>query len=260
MARSHIEIQKAVIFALFVRELKSRFGQYRLGYAWALIEPMAHIVVIAAIWTARGREDFFGVPIAMYLMTGIVPFLFFTNTSKKCINAIDANRALFTYKQVRPFDTVIARLILESIITFLSYLALLFIGFWILDYDVSIHDPLRFIGINALLFLLTFGVSITLAVYGVFYAEAMKVVPLFLFRLMYFTSGVLFPLSIIPHQFHELMLWNPMLHVIELNHLYYFRSFVTYGVNEYYVLLFAIGITSFGMLSYRRHWVKMIST
>ncbi len=46
MARSGLEVQQAVIKALFMREIKTRFGKYRLGYLWAVLEPAAHLMVL----------------------------------------------------------------------------------------------------------------------------------------------------------------------------------------------------------------------
>ncbi len=260
MPRSPIEIQKAVVFALFVRELKTRFGKYRLGYVWALLEPLVHVIVLSLILSAVGRSDFSGIPLYLFLATGIVPYLFFTKTTAQCMGAIEANRGLFNYRQVRPVDPVLARIILESIIHFVSYLVLLFIAAWFLDYDIRIHDPLGLITINALLFLLTFGVSLIFSVYGTLYPEMMKLVPMLIFRPMYFMSGIMFPLYVVPTEYHHWLLWNPMLHVVELNHLYYFRGFETGDVSLSFVALFALASITFGLLSYRANWVRMVST
>jgi hypothetical protein len=37
--RSPLAVQRAVLFALIVRELRTRFGRYRLGYLWVVLEP-----------------------------------------------------------------------------------------------------------------------------------------------------------------------------------------------------------------------------
>ncbi len=260
MRRLPLEIQKAVLFALFVRELKTRFGKYRLGYLWALIEPAAHVTILSLIWSALGRTSFTGIPIPMFLMTGIVPFLFFRRTLIQCMQAIISNRGLFNYRQVRPFDAVIARIILEAMVYFLCYLLLLFIGGWFLDYDISMQDPLGLIVTNGLLFLLTVGLGVLFSVYGTLYPEIFKLVPTVLFRLMYFTSGILFPLYMIPSEHHSWLLWNPMLHVVELNHLYFFRGFESPDVSLVYVALFALTAITLGLLSYRANWVRLIST
>lgn len=260
MPRTAIQIQKAVIFALFVRELKTRFGQYRLSYFWVVLEPVAHVVVLSIVWTVLGREEFAGIPVPFFLMTGIVPFLFFQRTATQCMNAFRANQGLFTYRQVRPADTVVSRILLEATIYFSSYLFLIFIGGWFLGYEVSIHNVLGLVAINSVLFILTFGLSLIFMVYGALYPEAMKLVPIFIFRPMYFTSGILFPLFIVPAEYHELLLYNPILHVIELNHAFYFRAFESPEVSIFYVFMTALILTAFGLLSYRANWMKMIAT
>lgn len=260
MARTSLEIQKAVVFALFVRELKTRFGKYRLGYVWALIEPMAHVIAISFIWHAMGHADFAGIPVALFLATGIIPYLFFKKTTTLCMGAVEANRGLFNYRQVRPVDPVLARIILESMIFFASYLLLLFIAAWFLNYEVGVHNLLGLIVVNALLFLMTFGVGLTFSVYGTLYPEIMKLVPILIFRPMYFMSGIMFPLIVIPVKYHDWLLWNPLLHVVELNHLFYFRSFETGEVSLLYVLFFALASTTFGLLSYRKKWMQMVAT
>lgn len=43
--RSSFQIQLAVINALMIRELKTRFGRYRMGLVRALLEPLIQILV-----------------------------------------------------------------------------------------------------------------------------------------------------------------------------------------------------------------------
>jgi capsular polysaccharide transport system permease protein len=260
MARTSFEIQKAVVFALFVRELKTRFGKYRLGYVWALLEPLAHVIVLSAIWSMMSRTEFAGVPMPLFLATGIVPYLFFQRASTQCMNAIESNKGLFNYRQVRPIDPVLSRIILESFIYFISYIVLLFIGGWFLGYDISVNNILGLLYINILLYLLTFGVGLTLSVYGALYPEVVKIIPMLVFRPMYFISGILFPLFIVPSEYHAWLLWNPLLHIVELNHVYFFRGFESPGVSSNYVLFCAISFIAFGLLSYRRYWTRLVAT
>lgn len=260
MARTPFEIQKAVVFALFVRELKTRFGKYRLGYVWALLEPVAHVTVLSMIWSAMGHSEFNGIPVPMFLITGIVPFLFFQKTTTFCMNAIDSNRGLFNYRQVRPIDPVLARIVLEVLIYFISYLVLLFIAGWFFGYNVKMDDPLGLIIINSILLISTVGVGLTFSVYGTLYPEIIKLIPILLYRPMYFISGILFPLSVVPSDYRYLLLWNPLLHIIEYNHEYYFEGFKAEGTNLIFVLLFALGSLTFGLLGYRVNWVRMVAT
>lgn len=259
MPRTPLQVQKAVILALLFRELKTRFGQYRLNYVWALLEPISHVVVLSAVFSLLGRSEYFGIPVPMFIATAIVPYLFFNKTATSCINAVKANKGLFTYRQVRPIDTVYSRLILEALIYFFSYLALLFIAAWIFEYDIGMNNLLGLFYINLMLLLLTLGVSILFLVFGALYPEPMRLIPMIAFRPMYFISGIMFPLYIIPRDYHQYLLWNPILHIVEFNHVYFFSGFKTGDISHMYILTFTIVSLWLGILSYRANWQRLIS-
>lgn len=46
------EVMRRLIFALFLREIRTRFGKYQLGYAWALLEPVSSIAVLLLVFLA----------------------------------------------------------------------------------------------------------------------------------------------------------------------------------------------------------------
>lgn len=50
MARSGFEVQKVTVEALFLREIRTRFGKFRLGYLWAILEPSAHLLILLGIF------------------------------------------------------------------------------------------------------------------------------------------------------------------------------------------------------------------
>ena len=48
--RSAWEIQRAVLQALLLREMKARVGGQWVGAVWTLLEPLAHVAVIVTVW------------------------------------------------------------------------------------------------------------------------------------------------------------------------------------------------------------------
>ena len=86
-----------VIHALIMREIKARFGQQRLGYVWAFLEPMLFIGIFIAMYSIRGG---FRAPhnmgLELFLITGIVPFLLFRNVMSGAIRALRNNKELLT--------------------------------------------------------------------------------------------------------------------------------------------------------------------
>ena len=67
--------QRRVVRALIIRETRTRFADTRLGYGWALIEPMLHIALLSATFAVlmHGRPpigpDFF-----IFYYTGLIRY------------------------------------------------------------------------------------------------------------------------------------------------------------------------------------------
>lgn len=74
--RTSLQVLRDVTFGLLIRELKTRFGSYRLGYAWALIDPLLIIGAFSLIFGLRGHSGFGGAPAPLFITAGYLPFLF----------------------------------------------------------------------------------------------------------------------------------------------------------------------------------------
>lgn len=116
MRRPPFAVQRAVLHALVMRELRTRFGRYRLGYFSAVPEPIAHVLLLSFVFSLRGRGDMAGIELPVLIITGIVPFILFRTMITRCMSAAEANSGLFGYRQVKPLDAALARLVLECLI------------------------------------------------------------------------------------------------------------------------------------------------
>ncbi|MDQ2138285.1 ABC transporter permease [Alcaligenaceae bacterium B3P038] len=212
--RSPFSVVRAVLFALVVREVRGRFAMNRLGAFWFIFEPLAHIGILLIIFTlVRGKPNY-GPPLPMFLVTGIIPFLLFKNISLKGMEAISANKALFAYRQIKPFDTIIARAIVECALMACVYGALIFaLGFWG-GYDVAIHYPLKWLAVMAIGIIFSIGLALIFCVIGEALPELKSLIKI-IFMPLYFISCVIVPLWLIPAHFREWIWWNPFLHLVD---------------------------------------------
>src|SRR3546814_16879791 len=104
--RSSFGMVRAVVFALVLREMQTRFGARRMGAFWMLFEPIAHVILMLFIFGfIRGREVP-GMEFPVFFATGIIPFLMLRNLTLRIMDAPNANQALFAYQQIKPFDTL----------------------------------------------------------------------------------------------------------------------------------------------------------
>jgi capsular polysaccharide transport system permease protein len=106
--------QLDVIVALILRETRTRFGRNRLGYLWALVEPIVVTFTFYAVLLVAGRATPPGMGMFGFIATGVLPYTLFSNTVTRVSDAVSSNKALLYYPQVRPLDLVIARALLEA--------------------------------------------------------------------------------------------------------------------------------------------------
>lgn len=256
VSRTPWQIQCDVIHALLVREMKTRFGKWRLGYAWVLLEPAMHIMVLATIFSFIGREFYPGIPTMLFMLGGIAPFLFFSNCFTKSLAAVGSNRGLFNYRQLRPFDAVITRVLLEFSIYLFSLVALLGILAWF-GVVATFNNFLLLVLVNILFLGFCLGLSLALCVAGERFPEAAKFGPM-IQRPLYFMSGVFFSLEQIPEEYHPYLSWNPLLHVIELTREGLFANYHGMFANLPYLAFCSLGMLGFGLLVYRSQWRDLV--
>lgn len=257
--RNSWEIQKSVVFALMMRELKTRFGVYRLGYLWAILEPLSHVAVFVVIFGVIMERTLPGVSYPIFLITGIMPWLLFSNILNRGMVAVNSNATLFSYRQVKPMDTIVTRTILEALIQMLVFAVILLFAVWI-GHDININDPFRVLVALGVLVAFSFGLAICLCIVATLYPELAKVIPMVL-RPMYFMSGIFWSLNTVPLEYHPYLTWNPILHVIEEVRSGFFIGYTrSTDVSMEYVGLLAVLVIGLGMALYRQEKERLVAT
>ncbi|MFM2090805.1 MAG: hypothetical protein RLZZ127_1294, partial [Planctomycetota bacterium] len=191
--RHPVHVFLSVVQALAYRQLKSRFGGYRLGFAWVLLEPLLQIAVFTFMLGMHGERMMPGIEFPVFLVLGITLFDLFADNLSQSMGAIGAHRGLLVYHQIVPFDVLVTRWLMELVIAILVLTVLMGIGAWA-GFSVLPHDPLGALAVVACFAMLTLGVALIGGVVGeVVDRDLRRLVP-FLNRPLYFMSGIFFPL------------------------------------------------------------------
>ncbi len=256
--RSSFQVLRDVTFGLLIRELKTRFGSYRLGYAWALLDPLLMIGAFTLIFGMRSSGGFGGVPAPLFITASYLPFLFFRNVVTKLQSAVSANMGLFCYRQVTPFATFIARFILEVIIG-LVVGCVLVLGLLWFGFDATPDDPLLVITIYFLLMTFSFSLGIIFCVICDLFKEANKFLDLLMMPLM-FISCVMYPLATIPSQYQHFFIWNPLVHAVELIRCGWIAGYVSPDVSWGYLSSLTLVLLTFAMSCYRLSHRRLIAS
>jgi capsular polysaccharide transport system permease protein len=207
-------IQRRVVYALFLRELKTRFGKHRLGYLWVFLEPVTHMLVLFAILGVIAKHTMPGISFPVFLICGLVPYFMFLNIALRSLNALEANLGLLSYRPVHPLDTLSARTSLECIISAVVMVVLLSV-LGLVGEPVQLSDIPELVAIWVVLGLFGLGIGMIFLVVGHEFPVTEKIIPLFT-RPLYFASAVMYPIGKIPPEYRPWVLWNPLAHVFEL--------------------------------------------
>lgn len=248
--RSSLAIFTAVVKALFFRELQTRFGSKKLGYVWALIDPTFKIIIFSALKTILLSGAGLGYDYPVFLATSFLAYDLFVNITKKSMEAFTANQALFSYKQVKPFDTLVVRYIMECFITIMATLALLLAGYYI-GFDMRIENVNMVIVGVIWISLFGLGLGLFFAVIAHFYENFKKIINV-LFMSLFFLSALFYTVDSLPPLAREYILYNPVVHFIEMIHGNYFAALHTEYVNYTYMLFWTLLPFFAGLYLYRR--------
>lgn len=238
MARSGLEVQQAAVKALFLREIKTRFGKYRLGYLWAVLEPAAHLLVLLTIFGFIMHRTMPDISFPVFLLNGLIPYFLFSNIATRSIGAIEANQGLFNYRPVKPVDTIIARALLETLIYSGVYIILMCVV-GMLGEEISITSILTLVLTWSLLVIFSFGIGLVFMTLGKTLPETEKFLPIMI-KPLYFISCVMFPLHAIPKDYWSYLLWNPLIHAVELSRESVVTGYVSEGVSLEYLAFCAL--------------------
>lgn len=257
--RSSLQIQKSVIFALVLREARARIGDRRFGAVWTLIEPMCHILLLSLLFGLLRGRTVTGTEYPVFVLVGLVPFLLFRNTALRLMDSPKENRSLFAYKQIKPLDTFIGRVLVEACISAAVY-ALIALGFAWFGYDMKVKAPIEWILTIALGLLFAFGLGMLLALIAHAIPGAKTIIRMCFFPL-YFMSGVLMPAAYLPQAFQPILLLNPFLHLMELIRGEVLPNYVPVsGVSLTYVMSCTLVLLFVALGTYRVRRLHLISS
>jgi capsular polysaccharide transport system permease protein len=248
--REQLMVQRRVIGALLMREMLTRYGRRNIGFLWLFAEPMMVTVIVAAIWTSRGLHQYSDIPIVAFVITGYSGIQLWRNMSRRCINAIDPNRAMLSHRPVKMLDIYLARMLLEvaGVTTSFVFLCVLFPAF---SNQISPPEDILKVAFSWGLFVwFSMGLSLTLGALSELTGLVEKFWPPVVF-ILYPISGAMVLVDGLPHGMKEVILHIPLVHVNEMLRDGFFGSHFVAHYDLSYLMSWCLGLSIFGLgLSY----------
>lgn len=258
LLRTPLQVTRSVWKALLLRESLTRLFSSRAAWFWLLMEPAAHVAYLMVIFTVIRVKHVGGLETAAWIMIGLLSFFAFRRTAFQCMNAVGSNRALFTYRQVKPVDTVLTRSILEGALVVVVSSTLI-LGSAFFGVDSLPDDPLAALAVFFGMWLLGLGFGLTTSVAVELLPEVGRVIGLVITPL-YFASGVIYPIGSVPPPYRAWIMLNPLAHGIDAARKSFAERYhAAPEVSIAYIYGFALALLFLGLALHQRFSRKLVT-
>ena len=253
-----LAVQGRVLWALALREIRSKHGKYRIGYLWEILKTL---LGVALFWFVREMAGFTapqGLPTGLFLLLGFVIWHIFAETVNTGLRIVQRNKTLLTFPQVLPLDLFLSNLITvwvtEVVVALVFILALRGAG-----YQFHLYDPLTFFLTLIGIAFFALGAGLVLATMMVRLPFLEQTIPVCM-RVLFFTSGVILSPLQLTKRYGDIALWNPLMNFIELMRGCF--AYTTPGsyVKISYIIVFSCVVLLFGLLLERHTRLKWATT
>lgn len=245
-----LQTQARVIWALMLRETISRYGDYKIGFLWAIIEPLLTVLVFVGIFAAIRSDNPGGMPLIPFMLTGIVSFTIFKDPLAQMQSAIMHNKSILAFPQVTTFDILVSRALMEIALA-LFVLAFILSMAHLVGYESNIERPLGVLAVLGLMACLGVGFGFLFASLEPLLPSIKQVSALIMGRPLFLGSGLFFTADTVPEPVRHYLLYNPILHCMELLRSEYFYEFESGYGSWGYLTAWSMGTLAIGLAAHR---------
>lgn len=212
----------SLLFFLWTRrDLLSRYAGSVAGLVWALLQPLATILVFYFVFAvilkvrvpalAAAESGYF-----LYLLAGLLPWLSIADGLLRASTALTAQEQ-FLSRTVFPIDILPLSVVVTSLVPQLVGSAVLLV----LLAEAGLLAPARLLLGWPLLFLcqllMTVGAGCALAILSVHLRDVAQALPVVL-QVLFYATPIIYPKSLIPADYHAWLLLNPVACLLDVYH------------------------------------------
>tara|TARA_R110002073_G_scaffold300799_2_gene468147 strand:- start:661 stop:1482 length:822 start_codon:yes stop_codon:yes gene_type:complete len=239
------------VAALMLREMNTTYGRSPGGYIWEILQPVAGIAVLAAVFSVGFRSPPIGTSFAMFYATGILPFFFFLTVVNKLAQALNFSKQLLAYPSITYIDALLGRFILNT-------LTQLLVGYIVLAGLLALFETRTTLELDriALAYAMVTALSLGIGTMNCFLTSMFPVwqqVWNIVTRPLIIVSGVIFMYDNTPEPYRSYLWYNPLIHVTGEMRAAFYVSYEASYVSPLYVFALSLALLMFGLLFLRRY-------
>jgi lipopolysaccharide transport system permease protein len=208
---------KDLFLTLAYRDIRVRYAQTALGLGWAVVQPLATLVVLMLVFGKAIKVDTDGVPYPLFAMSGIAAWTYFAHVMKESgssiINAQEMVRKIYFPRLVIPLSKAAVGLI--DLAVAMMVLVALFLFYRIPISTHGVLAPLAFLTIM----IASVSCGIWISALTIRFRDIQHVVP-FMIQFGLFVTPVAYPAVVvgrnIPAWALDLYYLNPLVGPLEM--------------------------------------------
>ena len=215
------EVRKRYSFLLkqlIHRDFKTKYQASVLGVFWSFLNPLLSMTVYLIVFSLIFRSNIEYFP--AYLLTGIVLFNYFSESTSQGLNSIVVNRALITKVYMPKMIYPLAKVLSSAVNLLISFIPMFIV---MLVTGVPFHKSLLLLPL-VVIFLVSFclGMTLILSTLNVFFRDTQFLWGV-LITVWNFLTPIFYPETIIPAAFRTVYHMNPLYQIV------YFMRCITVG-------------------------------
>jgi lipopolysaccharide transport system permease protein len=204
---------RELFYILSWRDIKVRYKQTVLGAAWSIIRPLLATLIFTFVFNRMAKlQAPAAVPYALLVMTGMLPWQFFSSALSDASNSLIGNTNLISKvyfpRLIIPASSIMTSLV-DFAITFFILLAMMVYYQFVPDIKIFL---LPFFILMS--FFASLGVGLYITALNVKYRDFRYIIP-FVMQIGLYVTPVGFSSSIVPAQYRLLYSLNPMVGIVD---------------------------------------------
>lgn len=242
---------KDLILTLTKKEVKVKYKSSIFGYLWSVLNPLSMALVYLFAFKIVLKipiENF-----TLYIITGLFPWQWFVNSVASSSVSLLANAPLIKKVNFPRYIIPLSNVLNDAFHFILSLPVIL--GFAIF---YKVYPTIEWIyGIPLTMlaqFLITYGFALMVSSINLFFRDLERLVNIFL-NILFYATPIIYTSDLIPSEFKDYIILNPMYSVIELWHLLFIKGLFDWNLFFvsfiYGTIIFFIGFFIFKKLSWR---------
>jgi lipopolysaccharide transport system permease protein len=243
---------RELLVVLTQRDVKVRYKQTVLGVAWAVIQPLANMLLFSLVFGRLAQIPSDGLPYPIFVYAALLPWTFFANAISTSGNSLVGQQHLISKvyfpRLIIPLSSIGTGLVDFAISAFIMLALMIYFGVgWTIN---LLAVPFLVVAV----IFIALGVGTLLSALTVSYRDFRYVIP-FMVQFWMYATPVVYPASLFPEQWRWVLFINPMAGLIEgFRSAFLGRPFDMVGISismAVAVMIFVLGIFYFEKMERR---------